>query len=757
VASADGAGLTPGAAALVHGAARTLAHGKLKLAALLMALMMGAGVASALALRGGPEPDDAPPAAPPVPVAQPAHAAEPRAEKAATADLYGDPLPAGAIVRYGTLRLRHPRHAWAAAISNDRTRLATRDGLDRLLLWDLKSGKRLWIASPCKAFVLAFSPDGKQLAVSEPEIGTQLRDASTGEVLHTIPKVGRLAPIALAFTPDSKELLLGDETVRVWDLGKQELVREIRGEKGKDDKSVPAVGSALTLSPDGKLLAATASDARIWIWDLKTGKVKTRLPLGGVPLAGLSFSADSQLLAAGHLPWGEPIMNKARTAIVKSVLHPANVIVWDVKSGREVRRLKDLTHPRFLPDSKTMLAKVLIGMGPNYKLVSVDLKNWSVGKADLFLGHLAAFSADGRLVAAVGTDGLWLRTLPDGKRLLDLPGHETPVGLLALSPDGRYLASGHGVATAPWPGGYALHVWDTATARSVARLMGGETCASAAAFSRGGRQLAAAGMDAVVRVWDVPGWKLVKEVALPRLTVPKDAPQADLLKALHGKTVHALGWAGRRHLLTASNDGKVRVVDLEAGKVTGEFAVTEYNFSVRWRAAFTLDGSRVVTTAAPAWAIFDPRTGKLKTSLESKRPDQDRVITPENERLAFVQGLVVSDDGRVVAAATNWSVVRVWDPKTGKVLRAFGAAGHPPFGLAVSPDGRFVATAGERDRTVRLWRVADGKELASFSGHEGDVYSVAFAPDGRSVYSGSADCTVLRWDVTRWTKAAKAN
>jgi len=75
---------------------------------------------------------------------------------------------------------------------------------------------------------------------------------------------------------------------------------------------------------------------------------------------------------------------------------------------------------------------------------------------------------------------------------------------------------------------------------------------------------------------------------------------------------------------------------------------------------------------------------------------------------------------------------------------------HVVYSVAISPDSRFLATAGTKDRTVRLWRIADGEQLTSFTGHGADVYCVTFARDGRSVFSGSADCTVLRWDISRW-------
>jgi WD40 repeat protein len=111
-------------------------------------------LALALLPHAGGEPT--PPAAP-----QP----ETQNQKPGT-DLYGDPLPPGAIARMGTVRLRHEGPASAVAFSPDGQTLASggRDGTIRL--WEMATGKeRLRIQGPATMFrSVAFSPDGKLLA-----------------------------------------------------------------------------------------------------------------------------------------------------------------------------------------------------------------------------------------------------------------------------------------------------------------------------------------------------------------------------------------------------------------------------------------------------------------------------------------------------------------------------------------------------------------------------------------------------------------
>ncbi|MFC5455089.1 c-type cytochrome domain-containing protein [Prosthecobacter fluviatilis] len=109
-----------------------------------------------------------------------------------------------------------------------------------------------------------------------------------------------------------------------------------------------------------------------------------------------------------------------------------------------------------------------------------------------------------------------------------------------------------------------------------------------------------------------------------------------------------------------------------------------------------------------------------------------------------------SPDGATVYAAGGEAgivgMVKSWKTSDGTALQSFEGHLDAAYALAVSPDGKMIAT-GAYDQKIRLWDTATGKEIALLKGHNGAVNGLSFRPDGKVLASASADRTVKLWSI----------
>jgi hypothetical protein len=155
-------------------------------------------------------------------------------------------------------------------------------------------------------------------------------------------------------------------------------------------------------------------------------------------------------------------------------------------------------------------------------------------------------------------------------------------------------------------------------------------------------------------------------------------------------------------------------------------------------------------------AIRDVATGKLLIRLLPGRLEPGEKLrvpvafAPDGRIL--IAGSLVRGEGNLSDQVKKYKF-RIWELTTGLEMLVLSA----PYSstAALAPDGRMLITAdsdfgraAKVDTSARLWDLATGKELLRLQGHESFVRDLAISPDGKRLATGLADSTVLVWDLT---------
>jgi cytochrome c len=109
-----------------------------------------------------------------------------------------------------------------------------------------------------------------------------------------------------------------------------------------------------------------------------------------------------------------------------------------------------------------------------------------------------------------------------------------------------------------------------------------------------------------------------------------------------------------------------------------------------------------------------------------------------------VNAVVYLKDGRIATGGAD-AHIAIWTPGKPKPDTVLNGHTAPIVDLAVSPDGKLLASASW-DHTVRLWPL-DGGEPHVLKSNEQNVNGVAFTPDGKRVISAGYDTTIRIWPL----------
>ena len=135
--------------------------------------------------------------------------------------------------------------------------------------------------------------------------------------------------------------------------------------------------------------------------------------------------------------------------------------------------------------------------------------------------------------------------------------------------------------------------------------------------------------------------------------------------------------------------------------------------------------------------LWDAATGKQRASSITRprlggwpsRPTAGRFFTGTG-------GDFIGNPTVLVINPGDDNLIRLWDAKDGRLIRAMSGHTHAVYTLDFSPDGR-IAASGGWDGTVRLWDLETGDELHKIEGWKRNVMRVLFSPDGKQLFVGA--------------------
>lgn len=660
----------------------------------------------------------------------------------AKTDLFGDPLPEGAIARLGSRRFRHEGETNALRFTSDGKTLVDLNGWpghrSAVHLWEASTGRelpRLPIDPPGfphggQFTGLAVSPDGSTLAI-----------------------------------PESAGLEAGT-TVALWSLKTGKKTRLLSLPSGQSDGSQC---HTICFSPDGKYLAATyMARGRAVVFALPSGKVQAYL---GTPqkqvVSNLTSSPDSKMLAVVMMdspPGGGDGLS--------------SVQLCDIVTGKLIRKLYELPHKG--PDSFVRSlafsrdGKVLaLGITNRIVLCDVEMGKTLRELTSKRMGQITGigFTPDGKTLVTAGEDDgkITVWDVASGKALRTLGHRFGPGPCMALSPDGNTVAFG--------TGSNAVQMWDVRSGKELfPEEPGHASQVYDLVFSADGKTLISTGLYQKTLLWDVASHQVRGVLPITAVMLQLSSDGKHLACHMdHGEEVSIWDTTERRETVKLKMAKNFRVLSASFAATPGKFNTMEWHYKedksgepvvrqwdlatgkpdAMWPTPTHQDGLNPLVERGKKVYVALSKGGLSIYDIDSK----SQRIMPTGEAVQLA-GNAFSFDGRVLVTPVRMDAkapIKIWEVLTGKEI--WRLTGHEGCNYAVawSADGRLLVSGDQLSfnssgaaQTIRLWDTASGKQLACFGNLGSDLNALAFTPDSAVLAAGLRDSSILVYDVRKY-------
>jgi WD40 repeat protein len=557
-----------------------------------------------------------------------------------------------------------------------------------LNVWDVASGHQLVGLQTSPALNRAFNRfdrEDRHVAYVTPTHDAEIADLQTGQVVRRIRGDYTVA----GFSRDGRRFLTGaaNGEVVIWDHDAQHKLRTLSG-----------LGShvfEMDDTEDGKLIAASARDGGIRVWQASDGKVRL---LAGHPSTNplLIFNMDgSRLLTSAND--GSRVWNTDNGQLVnawQSVRATTAGTKFDISSnGRWV--MESSNGRLVVQDAATGL-----------ELYTLDAHQGEPGARDI--------SEDDKLIATGAVDGrvvLWnVPASADAELHHGVDPNQwaseirPPPATAVFSHSGKLIATGAG-------DGF-LKLWDASTHQLIRSIRADGRSVDAVAFSEDDRRIVSGGYADGVKLWDVGSGAMLLQLSTDGHFALTAAINRD------GSAIAAAVQGGTTRLWAVGNGELLAKFDRDAARAM----------------AFSPDGKTFAIGMQQQVRLWDVAQRRFVWSAAPKGPK------------AEIRALDFSPDGKRILAAGLGNAATVLDAGNGAILNEVHDTATGKFSTAeFSPDQQ-SALLGEVNGGALLWWPLSGK-YRTIQGHAGDMNAAMFSPHAPFVLSSGGDGTTRLWDA----------